>query len=90
MSHLREWRGDFPLLFGHRWSRGRWYLAVRPDTYFGFLVPGMVITLVGALSSPVAMAACFRDSYGWLDHLSSDGFDYGNDGLFDPPRSFLH
>jgi len=32
----------------------------------------------------------FRDSYGLLDHLSSDGFDYGNDGLFDPPRSFLH
>ena len=50
----------------------------------------MVIMLVGALSSPVAMAACFRDSYGLLDHLSSDGFDYGNDGLFDPPRSFLH
>ena len=32
----------------------------------------------------------FRDSYGLLDHLSSDSFDYGNDGLFDPPRSFLH
>src|SRR6516165_8675785 len=122
-------------LRNHRWLHGRWYLAVKSDTYLGFLVPGMVITLVGALSSPAAMAACirarnapsmskwvgfplamrsisvtrwnsssliwarlarltclfgFRDSYGLLDHLSSDSFDYGNDGLFDPPRSFLH
>ena len=32
-------------LRNHRWSHGRWYLAVRSDTYLGFLVPGMVITL---------------------------------------------
>jgi len=29
----------------------------------------------------------FRDSYGLLDHLSSDGFDYGTDGLFHPRRA---
>ena len=44
----------------HRWSRGRWYLAVRSDTYLGLLVPGVVITLVGAFSIPAAMAACIR------------------------------
>src|SRR6516165_11531157 len=122
-------------LRNHRWLHGRWYLAVRSDTYLGFLVPGMVITLVGALSSPAAMAACirarnapsmskwvgfplamrsisvtrwnsssliwarlarltclfgFRDSYGLLNHLSSDGFDNWSDRLFHYPRSFLH
>jgi hypothetical protein len=30
---------------------GRRYLAVRSETYMGFLVPGVVTTLVGALSS---------------------------------------
>jgi hypothetical protein len=32
----------------------------------------------------------FRDGYGLLVHLNGDGFDRGNDGLFDPLRSFLH
>ena len=52
--------------------------------------------------SHAAASACFaylrlldfRDRYysrRWsLNHLSSDGFDCGNDGLFDPRRSFLH
>jgi len=46
--------------FGHRSSRGRWYFAVRSETYLGLLVPGSVMTLVGALSSPAAMAARMR------------------------------
>jgi hypothetical protein len=32
----------------------------------------------------------FRDSYGLLDHLGSDGFDYWSDRLFHFPRSLLH
>ena len=44
----------------HRSSRGRWYFAVRSETYLGFLVPGMVMTLVGALSSPAAIASRMR------------------------------
>ena len=32
----------------------------------------------------------FRDSYGLLDHLNSDGFDYCGDRLFHFPRGFLH
>ena len=32
----------------------------------------------------------FRDSYGLLDHLNSDGFDYWSDRLFHFPRGFLH
>ena len=32
----------------------------------------------------------FRDSYGLLNHLSSDGFDNWSDRLFHYPRSFLH
>src|SRR6516225_3558490 len=35
----------------------------------------------------------FGNSYyggGLLNHLSSDGFNCRSDGLFDPPRSFLH
>ena len=31
----------------------------------------------------------FRDSYGLLDHLNSDGFDYWSDRLFHFPRGFL-
>jgi hypothetical protein len=35
----------------------------------------------------------FRDGYyarsGLLDHLNSDGFDCGSDGLFHPPRGLL-
>jgi len=31
-----------------------------------------------------------RDSYGLLNHLSSDGFDCGSDGLFHFPFRFLH
>jgi hypothetical protein len=29
-------------------------------TYLGFLVPGVVMTPTGALSSPASMAACMR------------------------------
>src|SRR6516225_10989294 len=32
----------------------------------------------------------FRDSYGLLNHLSRDGFDYWSDRLFHFPRGFLH
>src|SRR5262249_14320974 len=125
----------FPVPFGHRSSSGRWYLAVKSDTYLGFLVPGVVITPVGVLSNSDARAACirarnassmskwvsfplamrsisvtrwnssslirarlarltclfgFRDSYGLVDHLSSDGFDCWSDRPFHFPDSFLH
>src|SRR5262249_56809233 len=32
----------------------------------------------------------FRDSYGLIDHLSSDGFDYWSGGLVGFPRNLLH
>jgi hypothetical protein len=36
------------------------YFAVRSETYLGFLVPGVVVTLVGVHSRPAAMAICMR------------------------------
>jgi hypothetical protein len=51
---------------GHRWWRPYCSLrvvveiAVTFAMYLGFLVPGVVMTPIGALSRPVAMAACIR------------------------------
>jgi hypothetical protein len=44
----------------YRSSTGRWYLAVRSETYLGILVPGVLMIPIGALSSPASMVACMR------------------------------
>jgi hypothetical protein len=56
-------RGNSPWMcqaFVNRSLRRRWYLAVRSGTYLGFLVPGVVMTPVGAHYGPASMAACIR------------------------------
>jgi hypothetical protein len=45
------------------------------------------------ISARLARFTClldFRDSYGLLDHLNSDGFDCWSNRLFHFRRSFLH
>jgi hypothetical protein len=57
-SHLHPSWMCQPLV--NRSLRRRWYLAARSETYLGLLVPGVVTTAVGALSSRAVMAACIR------------------------------
>jgi hypothetical protein len=65
-----------------------------PSAYscLGFFFCGERSVVPGSTCLPSLLH--FRDSYGLLDHLNSNGFsntfDYWSDRLFHFPRSFLH